>query len=137
MINEQSPRAACSYTVEPLGHAYPAQCPARVLLSRVPLGPLPWLHRLRARAPRFVRRLQCYYEEVRLLTRASSASTPRLPDADRSKTAKAAKQEISRFPCKECTYMPVSKTTQGRAGTRSNAPVRVAFRYANSVDTLN
>src|SRR6266478_2171714 len=44
VINEQSPRAACSYTVEPLGHAYPAQCPARVLLSRVPLGPLPWLH---------------------------------------------------------------------------------------------
>ena len=34
------------------------------------------------------------------------------------------------------TYMPVSKTTQGRASTRSNAPVRVAFRYANSVGTL-
>src|SRR5258708_33042516 len=61
------PTSSFAYTVEPLGHAYPAQCPARVLLSHVPLGPLPWLHRLRARAPRFVRRLQCYYEEVRLL----------------------------------------------------------------------
>jgi hypothetical protein len=39
---------------------------------------------------------------------SSSASTPRLSDADRSKTAEAAKQEISRFPCKECTHMPGS-----------------------------
>ena len=53
------------------------------------------------------------------------------------KQLKAAKQEISRFSCKECTYMPGSKTTQGRTGTRTNAPVRVAFRYANSVGTLN
>ena len=33
--------------------------------------------------------------------------------------------------------MPGSKTTQGRAGTRTIAPVRVAFRYDNSVGTLN
>ena len=32
--------------------------------------------------------------------------------------------------------MPGSQTTQGRPGTRSNAPVRVAFRYCNSVGTL-
>jgi hypothetical protein len=30
-----------------------------VLLSCVPLGPLPWLHRLRTQSPRFVRRLHC------------------------------------------------------------------------------
>jgi hypothetical protein len=36
-----------SYTIKPLGHACPAQSPAHVLLSRAPLGPLPWLHRLR------------------------------------------------------------------------------------------
>src|SRR5260370_41624186 len=58
------PTSSFAYTVEPLGHVYPAQCPARVLLSHVPLGPLPWLHQLRAQLPRFVRRLQCYYEEV-------------------------------------------------------------------------
>ena len=29
------------------------------------------------------------------------------------KIAQAAKQEISRFSCKERTYMPGSKTTQG------------------------
>jgi hypothetical protein len=34
------------------------------LLSHVPLGPLPWLHQLRPQLPRFVRRLQCYYEGV-------------------------------------------------------------------------
>src|SRR3982074_244964 len=41
-----------------------------------------------------------------------------------STTAEAAKQEISRFSCKERTYMPGSKTTQGRTGTRFIAPVR-------------
>ena len=30
-----------------------------------------------------------------------------------------------------------SKTTQGRTGTRFIPPIRVAFRYANSVGTLN
>src|SRR5262249_22985714 len=30
-----------SYTFKPLGHAFPARCPARVLLSRVSLGPFP------------------------------------------------------------------------------------------------
>jgi hypothetical protein len=69
--------------------------------------------------------------------RSSSASTPHLPDTDRSTTSEAAKQEISRFPCKERTCMPGSKTTQGRTGTRAIAPIRVAFRYANSVGTLN
>ena len=53
-----------SYAIKPLGHAYPALSPAHVLLSRVPLGPLPWLHRLRTQSPRFVRRLHRYYEEV-------------------------------------------------------------------------
>jgi len=33
--------------------------------------------------------------------------------------------------------MPGSKTTQGRTGTRAIAPIRVAFRYANSVGTPN
>jgi hypothetical protein len=52
-------------------------------------------------------------------------------------TSEAVEQEISRFPFKERTSMPGSKTTQGRPGTRSIAPVRVAFRYSNSVGTLN
>src|SRR5260221_689863 len=62
------------------------------------------------------------------LARASSASTPRLPDADRSQTAQAVKQEISRFPSKEGTYIPGSKTTHGRPSPRFIAPVRFAFR---------
>src|SRR5258707_15387494 len=62
-----NPTSSFAYTIKPLGHAFPARCPARVLLSRVPLGPLPWLHRLRPQSPRFVRRLQRYYDEVSLL----------------------------------------------------------------------
>jgi hypothetical protein len=31
----------------------------------------------------------------------------------------SAKQEISQFSRKECTYMPGSKTTQGRTGART------------------
>ncbi len=51
-----------------LGHAYPTLCPVRALPSRVPLGPRPWLHRLRHRGRGFVRRLHGYYDGVRLLT---------------------------------------------------------------------
>ena len=55
------------YAVQRLGHASPALCPVRALLFRVPLGPRPWLHRLRRRSPGFVRRLRSYYAGVRLL----------------------------------------------------------------------
>ena len=55
------------YAVQRLGHASPALCPVRALLVRVPLGPRPWLHRLRRRLPGFVRRLHSYYAGVRLL----------------------------------------------------------------------
>jgi len=48
------------YAVQRLGHAHPALCPVRALLIRVPLGPRPWLHRLRSRSPGFVRRLRGY-----------------------------------------------------------------------------
>jgi hypothetical protein len=53
-----------SYTFKPLGHAYPAPRPARALLARVSLGPLPWLHGLRPWWPRIVRPLRCYFGGV-------------------------------------------------------------------------
>ncbi len=46
-----------------------------------------------------------------------------------------ASHEISRFPSKERPHMPVSKTTPGRLGARAIAPIRVAFRQRNDVDT--
>src|ERR1700683_3083182 len=52
------------YAVQRLGHAHPALCPVRALLIRVPLGPRPWLRRLRTRSPGFVRRLRGYYAGV-------------------------------------------------------------------------
>jgi Domain of unknown function (DUF4062) len=39
------------------------------------------------------------------------------------------------FPCKERPCMPGSQTTRGQTGTRSRAPVRVAFRFNDSVGT--
>src|ERR1700680_2187255 len=56
------------YTSERLGHTFPAQSPVCALLVRVPLGPRPWLHRLRSGRTRLVRRLPSYYGGVRLLT---------------------------------------------------------------------
>src|SRR5438552_14531872 len=50
-----------------LCHACLALSPVRALPVRIPLGPRPSLHRLRGGLLRFVRRLQSYYGEVRLL----------------------------------------------------------------------
>jgi hypothetical protein len=103
-----------SYTFKPRGHAFPAQSPARARLARVSLGPLPWLEP----TPPLVAQV-CSSASLLLRrgltspTRASSASTPRLPDADRSPTADTAKPEISRFPVKERTYMPGSRDLAG------------------------
>src|SRR3981189_690410 len=53
---------------ERLGHTSPTLCPVCALLACVPLGPRPWLHRLRRRLPGIVRRLHGYYGGVRLPT---------------------------------------------------------------------
>jgi hypothetical protein len=53
-----------SYTFKSRKHALPARCPARASLARVPLGPLPWLHRLRLRSSGVVRRLPRYFGGV-------------------------------------------------------------------------
>src|ERR1700760_4377408 len=53
-----------SYALQRLGHAFPVLRPARALLARVPLGPGPWLHRLRCLSSGVVRRLHCYYGRV-------------------------------------------------------------------------
>src|ERR1700724_238172 len=46
----------------------PVLRPVRALLARIPLGPRPWLHRLRGGSLRRVRRSLSYYGEVRLPT---------------------------------------------------------------------
>src|SRR6266511_904181 len=53
------------YALQRLGHACPARRPGRALLARIPLGPGPWLHQLRSRSLRLVRRLLSYYDRVR------------------------------------------------------------------------
>jgi hypothetical protein len=86
--------------------------------------------------PGFVRQLHSYYGGVRLLTivhrRLRLLTFPTRTSAARVLLS-LADREISRFPYKERPHMPSSPTTPGRAGTRVNAPVRVAFHNANSV----
>src|ERR1700704_2869616 len=117
-----------SYRFKPLGHAFPA----RVSGACVALSCFPRSLPLAPPTPPLVAQVcspvsSLLWKGLTSPARASSASTPRLPDADRSKTAQAIKQEISRFSCKERTYMPGSKTTQGRRGTRFIAPVWFAI----------
>src|SRR5512144_1873618 len=52
------------YASERLGHTSPTLCPVCALLACFPLGPRPWLHRLRRRLPGIVRRLPGYYRGV-------------------------------------------------------------------------
>ena len=52
------------YTPKSRRHAYPARRPAHAVLVRVPLGPLPSLHRLRIRSFGLVRRLRRYCRGV-------------------------------------------------------------------------
>src|SRR3954451_14005180 len=66
--------------------------------------------------------------------RASSASTPRLPNADQ-RYSSLVKPEISRFPHKERPHVPGSPTTPGWASARDDAPVHVAFRDSDHVGT--
>src|SRR5450631_3658025 len=66
--------------------------------------------------------------------RASSATAPRLPDADHP-VLQVIELEISRFPRKELPYMPGSQTTQGRSDARVGASDRVAFRDTYGVGT--
>lgn len=65
------------YAVQRLGHASPVLCPVRALLALVPLGPRPWLRRLRHRSPGFVRRFsQLLCRSQTSLDRASAATAP-------------------------------------------------------------
>ena len=51
--------------------------------------------------------------------RASSATAPRLPDADQTARGPVVGREISRFPCQERACMPGSLTTPDRPGARA------------------
>ncbi len=116
-------------------HASPVLCPARALLVRVPLGPCPWLHRLRCGLFRFVRRLPRYYDRVRLLGFVRHRLRPFAFPMRTSGVQPRVKPEISRFSSKERPHVPGSPTTSGWAGTCDGAPVHVAFRASKHVGT--
>src|SRR6266446_87943 len=112
------------YTAQRLGHASPALRPVRALLIRVPLGPRPWLHRLRHGSRRFVRRLPSYYDGVRLLGFVHHRLRLLTFPMRTRGVHPPAKSETSRFPCKERPHMPGSLTTPERqALALSHLPV--------------
>src|SRR5712672_1358058 len=107
--------AKLPYTLQRLCHASLVLSPVRALLVRIPLGPRPSLHRLRC-----VRLRRCLRSGLASLcspasqllwrgptsrARASSARTPRLPDADRpSHATLTARPETSQLPVRSfCT----------------------------------
>src|SRR5271157_4533417 len=107
--------------------------PARALLSRVSLGPRPWLHQLRDGSLRFVHRLHSYYDGVRLLGSVHHRLRLLVFPTRTCGIPPQAKPETSRFPCNELLHMPVSLTTPGWADPRNNASVHVAFRKTDDV----
>ena len=115
----------------------PGPVPGTCFAGRSPLGPRPWLHRLRDGSLRFVRRLRCYYDGVDFsgscIIGFNSSSSRCGPGGVRPQ----AKPETSRFPRKELPHMPGSSTTPGRTGPRNNASVHVAFRVYDHVGTRN
>jgi hypothetical protein len=61
----------------------------------------------------------------------SSATAPRLPDANQGSLLPLVRRGISRFPRNERLHMPFDHA--GPSGARVDVPVRVAFRLRNGV----
>jgi hypothetical protein len=109
-----------------LEHAFPALCPARVPLVRIPLGPHPWLHPLRRRHASFVRGLPSDYGEVRLLPavhhRCAAFAFPMRPTAQRQRADRmGAAERPPGFRTKSVSACLGSLTTPSR---RADPPMR-------------
>src|SRR5262249_37237776 len=65
--------------------------------------------------------------------RASSATAPRLPDADRRPQTERSNASLPVPRDKERLHMPGSSTTPGHMSARAVAPIRVAFHTCDSV----
>src|SRR6266545_1673579 len=115
------PFGCLTHPVECTERACPARCPERVALARVPLGPLPSLHRLRGRSLGLVRRLPRYYGAVRLPVlvhhRRSSLDFPMRSVAPSATDERG----ISRFPFAVLGYV---RRVSDRAGSVSASRYR-------------
>jgi len=115
------------YTLQAVRHADPALCPGRGVLSRVPLGRPPSLHRLRIRSLGCVRRLPCYYGGVRLLRIVHHRLRPKPSRCGPLVRPLAADPEISRLPCKERPCMHGVSDLAGPYRHSLDATARVVF----------
>src|SRR5439155_21777626 len=108
-----SPRCL-PYPLERAGRAFPALCPARVTLGRVPLGQPPSLHHLRGRFLGVVRWLPGYYGAVRLPASGHHRRVS-LDFPMRSPAPSAGdRRGTSRFPCE---VHPCMRGVFDRAGS--------------------
>ena len=123
------------YAVQRLGHAFPVLRPARALLSRAsprspPLAPP---------TPRPVARLcssasQLLWRGLTSPVRASSATAPRLPDADQGADRRGRAGDLP-VPGQGASVHAGVSDHAGPAEARADAPARMAFRYGNNVGT--
>src|SRR5260370_3865742 len=120
----EAPLGRLPHAVQRLGHARPALGPVRALLVRVPLGPCPWLHRLRCRHPGFVRRLHSYYGGVRLLLIVHRRlRLLALPPRTIRPLGPKADPEILPVPYQERAYLPSSSHTPGSPNRSALRPL--------------
>lgn len=124
-----------SYTVKPLGHAFPARCPAHVLLSHVSLGPSfaplapPPAARICSPASPLLWKglnLRPVRHRLRLLVFRCG------PHRDN----RSGRAEDLPVPEQRASLHARVLDTQSHPGTRNIAPVRIDFHYANDVGTL-
>src|SRR5712691_2982735 len=93
--------AFAAYRMRPSACDTLARCCARLraLLARIPLGLRPWLHRLRGGSLRLCSSAsQLLWRRPTSRARASSATAPRLPDADRRRHQVTARRGTSQVP---------------------------------------
>ena len=121
-----------TYAAQRLEHIFPTQCPARVSLFRILLGPRSPAFAgtcLAPSPPHPVSRLcsatsQLLQRSPTSPLRASLAYGFRLPNAARSPEG-AGRKEISRFPCKECRRVHGVSDHAEPVGGLAMAPVTV------------
>src|SRR5882762_2975036 len=110
-----------TYPLQRTERVFPARCPGRVLLGRVPFGQASSLHPLRCRLPGVVRELLRYSRSVRLPRsvrhRRTSLDFPMRPKA----TAALGEPGISRFPFE---VLPYVHGVCDRAGLRGTSRYR-------------
>src|SRR5271163_1013882 len=125
------------YASERLGHTSPPLCPVCALLACVPLGPRPWLHRLRRRLPGIVRRLHGYYGGVRLpMVVHHRLRLLAFPDADQS-SARYERRRSAVGPPGSRTRTSARARVCDHAGSSGRSPIARPCVWPSTFGTVS